>query len=45
MVGDTPENKSLPVYRIIEGFILEVNVLEVSKVKSSSVFIDTNQGY
>ena len=25
MVGGTLENKSLPVYRIMEGFILEVN--------------------
>ena len=29
--------KSKPIYSIMEGFILEVNVWEVSKVKSSTV--------
>ena len=33
MVEDTLENKSLPVYRIMEGYILEVNGWEVSKVE------------
>ena len=39
MVQDTLENKSLPVYRIMEEFILEVNGYEVSKVDSSSVSV------
>ena len=34
MVGDILENKYLPVYRIVEGFILEVNGKEVSKFPS-----------
>ena len=39
MVQDTLENKSLPVYRVTEGFILEVNGYEVSKVDSNSVSV------
>ena len=39
MVQDTLENKSLPVYRVMEGFILEVNGYEVSKVDSNSVSV------
>ena len=39
MVQDTLENKSLPVYRVMEGFILEVNGYKVSKVDSNSVSV------
>ena len=43
MVGDTVENKYLPVYRIVEGFILEVNGKEVSKF--SFPLVDPDLGY
>ena len=39
MVQDTLENKSLPVYRVMEGFVLEVNGYEVPNVDSSSVSV------
>ena len=39
MVQDTLENKSLPVYRVMEGFALEVNGYEVPNVDSSSVSV------
>ena len=43
MVGDTVENKYLPVYRSVEGFILEVNGKEVSKF--SFPLVDPDLGY
>ena len=43
MVGDTLEDKYLPVYRIVEGFILEVNGKEVSKF--SFTLVDPDLGY
>ena len=45
MVGDTLENKFLPVYRIIKGFILEVNEGFIGRVKFIFPLVDPGLGF